>query len=116
MVNVDEKSIQIPIYIIRDNIVTANGSILYGLIALLAEESGLGYCNEPNRELSIILNTTDHAVSNAIKVLEKRRYIKIELIRNPETFEVEGRKIYPLGVTEATIIRGERVIRDYSWW
>lgn len=70
---------------------TANAKLLYGEISALCNKDG--YCWASNRYFSKLYGVSNASISRWIRDLEKRGFIKSEVIRN-EKKEVVARNIY----------------------
>ncbi len=80
----------IPANVRYDKELKANSKLMYGEITALANKQG--YCWASNRYFSELYGVTPQAISNWIKLLEKKGYIKIEYIREGE--QIKQRNIY----------------------
>lgn len=80
----------IPADIRYDKTLRANEKLLYGEISALANKSG--YCTAQNSYFANLYGVDKKTVSNWISNLEKRGYIKIEILYKEK--EIVGRKLY----------------------
>lgn len=86
----------IPANVRYDNELRANEKLLYGEITALASKNG--ECWASNEYFAKLYGKSKDTVSDWISRLNKKGYIKVELIRNSTTKEVEKRviKINPM--------------------
>ena len=80
----------IPANVRYDKELKANSKLMYGEITALSNKEG--YCWASNKYFAELYEVTPQAISNWIKLLEKKGYIKIEYIR--EGKEIKQRNIY----------------------
>ena len=80
----------IPANVRYDKELKANSKLMYGEVTALSNKEG--YCWASNKYFAELYEVTPQAISNWIKLLEKKGYIKIEYIR--EGKEIKQRNIY----------------------
>lgn len=69
-----------------------NAKLLYAEISALCDAEG--YCFAGNAYFVSCFEWTDRSVQRLLKALEEAGYIHTDVIRNPETNEVQERRIY----------------------
>lgn len=82
----------IPANVRYDKDLTANAKLLYGEITALCQQ--MGYCWATNAYFADLYNVSNETVSRWISSLEKKGYIRKEIIYKQGTKEVKERKIY----------------------
>lgn len=80
----------IPANVRYDKELKANSKLMFGEITALSNKQG--YCWASNKYFADLYEVTPQAISNWIKILEKKGYIRIEYIRNGK--EIKQRNIY----------------------
>lgn len=95
----DEKQFERPGYwtilpaVVRyDKGLTANAKLIYAEIAALAQKDG--YCHASNAYFARVFDVNGRTVQRLIQQLAERGYIRVDVERDPETNEVQGRRIY----------------------
>jgi len=81
-----------PSYIRYDRDLSNFDKVLYGEISSLTNQKG--YCFAYNKYFEIAYNVTDRTVQRALKRLETKGYIFVDIERNELTNQVLERKIY----------------------
>lgn len=80
----------IPANVRYDKELKANSKLMFGEITALSNKQG--YCWASNKYFADLYEVTPQAISNWIKLLEKKGYVRIEYIR--EGKEIKQRNIY----------------------
>ena len=82
----------IPSYVRYDKELTSFEKLIYSEIVALTNYKG--YCYAYNKYFAYVYNVSERTVIRAIKNLEKKDYIKINIIKNEKTNQILERKIY----------------------
>lgn len=86
----------IPANIRYDKTLNANAKLLYGEITALANEKG--YCWASNKYFAELYGVSKETISRWINSLEKKGYVKFELVYQEGTKNIIERRIYIHGV------------------
>lgn len=87
----------IPAGVRYDQELPPNAKLLYGEITALVDKRG--YCYAQNAYFAELFGLTDRSVSRLLATLVERGYLRIDVLRDPETQEVVERRIYALYTT-----------------
>ena len=82
----------IPANVRYDKRLTANAKLLYGELTALAQAEG--FCFASNEYFAELYDLSVDRISRLLGTLEKTGYITREVLRDPETNAVTGRKIW----------------------
>lgn len=82
----------LPAKVRYDTSLRPNAKLLYAEITALAGASG--YCWATNEYLAQLFGIAARTVSDLVGTLAKRGYIRVEVVRNPETNEVLERRLW----------------------
>lgn len=82
----------IPAEVRYDKSLINGQKLLYGELTALSNKNG--YCNAGNEYLANLYNVSKRTISSWISGLEKRGYIRTELIKENDTKKVEERRVY----------------------
>ena len=80
----------IPADVRYDDQLPANAKLLYGEISALSNATGV--CTAQDTYLAAPYGFTDRTIRGLLKALESGGYIHTEVLRDPDTGQVSGRK------------------------
>lgn len=87
----------IPAAVRYDKELPPNAKLLYGEVTALADKRG--YCYAQNSYFSELFGLSDRSVTRLLAVLAERGYLRIDVVRDEETNEVQERRIFAVYTT-----------------
>lgn len=91
----------IPASVRYDPELRPNAKLIYGELSALAAAEG--YCWATNAYFAQLFGLSGKTVAELIRQLAERGHIAVEVVRDPETQEVQARKIWIAGPTGADV-------------
>lgn len=102
----------IPAHVRYNDTLSANAKIFYAEITALSCK--YGYCFASNAHFAEMFKMSDRTASRLISELEKLGFISVKVVKNAQTGQVLGRRIYPDIVPSEMIPEGDIVTISHT--
>ena len=100
----------IPANIRYDDDLTPNAKLMYGEITALSNEQG--YCYGTNKYFANLYTVSTVSVSNWIKQLNDKEYIRVKYMYMPGTTQIKERRIFISTPLKKSLIPPQRKVND----